>query len=162
MDESVFLMRVVMAEFLVGKKQDGTIEAVKVSNGLRGYLFGIFVLPFKGLWLHFALLFPLWLFLFFIETLIKQYPASSTRLTFSILLIIIQTGVWWSPMFWGKSWLRESWLKKGTEILGEFEAADKKHACQIATSDDKQPQRAALNLTSKTVAFDSFDRIEPK
>lgn len=151
-----------MAEYLVGKNQDGTIKAVKVSNGLGGYLFGIFVLPFKGLWLHFAILLLLWLSLFFIEILIKQYPASSTRLTFSILLIIVQAGVWWSPMFWAKYWLRESWLKKGTEILGEYEAADKNQARQIATSDDMKPQRAALNRGSKSVAIDSFDRIEQK
>lgn len=151
-----------MAEYLVGKKQDGTIEAVKVSSGLRGYLFGIFVLPFKGLWLHFGLLFLLWLFLFFIEILIKQFPASGTRLTFSILLIAIQAGVWWSFAFWGKSWVREKWLKKGTEILGEYEAANKKQACQFAISDDKQRLKTSSNLSSKPVSVDSFDRIEPK
>lgn len=150
-----------MAEYIVVKEAEGTIKATKMTGGLTGFLLGIFILPFKGLWLHFLALFVLWVLLFVVEIFLKVFPPSGTRFTASIFLTIFQAGVYWAPQFWGKTWLRNKSIKSGGEILGEFEAASKEKACELAVNVDKKVTTTPKSI-GKPVSPDAFERIEPK
>lgn len=150
-----------MAEYIVVKEAEGTIKATKMTGGLTGFLLGIFILPFKGLWLHFLALFVLWVFLFVLEVFLKAFPPSGTRFAGSIFLTIFQAGVYWAPQFWGKTWLRNKSIKGGGEILGEFEAASKEQACEIALNKDSLPPKIP-KTPSKFVRADTYERVEPK
>lgn len=150
-----------MAEYIVVKNIEGTIKATKMTGGLTGFLLGIFILPFKGLWMHFLALFVLWMFLFLVEVSLKAFPPSGTRFAGSLFLSILQAGVYWAPLFWGKAWLRNKSLKSGAEILGEFEAASKEQACEIAVASKNQSMNAPKPPT-KPNNRDVYDRIEPK
>jgi len=108
-----------MKTFKVYKHAAKGLEAVKVGFSWPGFLFGIFWMLMKKLWVLSLLWFGLYVVLGLIKTVTNESEESGAQALVYLLLSAGYLALNLLPGLKGNQWREANLLKRGFELLGE-------------------------------------------